>query len=296
LSCGFQATAYYGELLNFIETGEYTEFSARAGYSQTRLSGGGSFVRDNAKLAVNYGFNKESNVLSHYNENRQPLPNEELFIGTDWITEQLKKEADVFASKKYALIEGKSDIDRVANAILENNGALIGYIGANGRFDNKGVLQRPLITDKLWGHLVFACGFKKINREKWIKIINSWGKNWGDNGFGYIPESYFREEQLQSYYSLVFNPWVLTDKTNNLIIPEYMKKDEITVDELIKKYDTQLIRNAKTGAIGWVYNNKLMVANTTDRFALMLASYLHRKENLASISPELWDKFEIINF
>jgi len=57
---------------------------------------------------------------------------------------------------------------------------------------------------------------------------------------------------------------------------------------ILKENDSKLIRNKDTGQFGWIYNNQILVADTNDRFALMLASFLHRKEGV-SIDGKTWE-------
>jgi C1A family cysteine protease len=40
------------------------------------------------------------------------------------------------------------------------------------------------------GHAVKISGFMDTSKGRYLIVKNSWGKSWGDGGFGYIPESY----------------------------------------------------------------------------------------------------------
>lgn len=43
----------------------------------------------------------------------------------------------------------------------------------------------------LGGHAVLAVGYKKINGTVYIIVRNSWGTGWGDQGYFYLPQSFF---------------------------------------------------------------------------------------------------------
>jgi len=66
-------------------------------------------------------------------------------------------------------------------------------------------------------------------------------------------------------------------------------------NNILKDNDTKLIRNSETGQFGWVYNNQILVAQTADRFALMLASFLHRKEGV-TVDNQTWESLPKNNF
>lgn len=52
-----------------------------------------------------------------------------------------------------------------------------------------GIVPMPdkAVEYSLGGHAVAAYGYKTINNVEYIIIRNSWGKEWGDQGFCYIP-------------------------------------------------------------------------------------------------------------
>jgi hypothetical protein len=50
----------------------------------------------------------------------------------------------------------------------------------------------PVVFGVYWGsggHAITAVGLKKIGSVWNIDFLNSWGESWGENGFGYLPES-----------------------------------------------------------------------------------------------------------
>lgn len=62
-----------------------------------------------------------------------------------------------------------------------------------------GIMTMPLDNDQiLGGHCVFACGWKQINGKEYFIIRNSWGSNWGDTGYFYMPTEYITNPDLAS--------------------------------------------------------------------------------------------------
>jgi C1A family cysteine protease len=52
-----------------------------------------------------------------------------------------------------------------------------------------GVIQLPSNPDECYGgHAICIVGFDDI--KKLVKFKNSWGEDWGDNGYGYLPYEY----------------------------------------------------------------------------------------------------------
>lgn len=40
-------------------------------------------------------------------------------------------------------------------------------------------------------HVFVGIGLKHVGRKWWVEIQGTWGKTWGNDGYAYLPESYF---------------------------------------------------------------------------------------------------------
>ena len=198
-SCGGQAMAYYGEVLEGVATKTTEERSAKFIYAQTFVPPMGSRLRDNCEIAVKQGWATES-VLSSY-ENGNP-PSEAFMERKEDITDAVRANATQSRALSYALVDNK-DIDAVAQAIANNYGAIILIRGEN---NGTWLSTYPDVTTGIgqWGHFLYCCGAKKINGKKYIKVKNSWG-NIGDNGYQYISEDFFRLGYIYEVRTMVFN-------------------------------------------------------------------------------------------
>jgi len=65
------------------------------------------------------------------------------------------------------------------------------------------------------GHAVVAVGYddaRKIGKEKGALLIrNSWGKEWGEKGYGWLPYAYVEQELADDFWTLVKAEFVNTD-------------------------------------------------------------------------------------
>jgi C1A family cysteine protease len=72
----------------------------------------------------------------------------------------------------------------------------------NQEVTRTGVIPFPSINDRVaGGHAVVAVGFN--DQKKQIIIRNSWGIDWGDQGYGYLPYKYFEKGLTDDYWILV---------------------------------------------------------------------------------------------
>jgi len=65
-----------------------------------------------------------------------------------------------------------------------------------------GVIPMPKVTDDfLGGHAILICGFN--SEKRLFTFRNSWGKEWGDNGYGYLPYEYVLNPDLAGDFWVV---------------------------------------------------------------------------------------------
>ncbi len=92
--------------------------------------------------------------------------------------------------------------------------AMFGFTVYNSIKEAKnGKIPFPEKADSvLGGHAVMAVGYDnniKINKSKGAFIIrNSWGEEWGDDGYGYLPYDYVLKGLALDWWSLINAEWV----------------------------------------------------------------------------------------
>ena len=245
-SCVGQGWSFYLAVLNAIETGRYDEVSAKSIYSQIFLGGGGAYIREGAKLAVNWGALYEDALPSY--DNGEP-PTEAFITDKSWKTPAMDELAKTLQSKEYRVISGVT-MEMVATAIRDNYGVVGGVSGGNngtwGTFEPK----PPVKTE--WGHCIYYGKFGIDKLGKYIATPNSWG-TFGKpdalhpDGWQKLREDYFRS-------GVQFNPWTLTDKPNFAVSPE--------TEKLIKKSEKKVIIEAEgRGRKGVIVNGVLREVN-----------------------------------
>lgn len=202
-SCVGQSFSYYAEMLNYLETGIWLKLSARDIYSLIFLGNGGAFIRDAASKITNSGVVPEINAPSYEDSNP---PSEAFMRNRDDITSGEVEEGMTYLAKSY-VTWSNSNFEQFKRAIYQGKGAVIAAWGNNYCWQNS-IIQTPDSADQCdWGHAIYCCGWKVINGVEYLEFVNSWGEEWGDNGFGYLPKSYIEK-------GLVFNPITLIDLPN----------------------------------------------------------------------------------
>lgn len=247
-SCVGQGWAYYLAILNMVETGKLDEVSAKSIYSliQIGLAAGGAYIRDGAKLAVNWGALMEAILFSYETFTTQDIngpriiknpPSEQFMKDKSWKTPEMDKLAEILQAKEYRTIVANRNMDLFAQAIRDNHGVVSGVNGSNNGTWNSQEPKPPTKTE--WGHCIYFGKFGTDEKGKYISTPNSWGERNPDglhkDGWQKIRADYFDSGNM-------FNPWILIDKPNT--------------NNDMSKTNVKVIKDANSAAVGfWLPSN-----------------------------------------
>jgi len=204
-SCVGQAIAEYAQVLNFIETGEKLEFSARDIYSKVCLPAGGAYTKDALKKWINEGIVKEQDAVSY--EGGNP-PSEEFMRKRDDITKSEQEAGMPYAAKEYYTWDN-TNFDIYRQAIRAGKGCPAIAKGNNVCW-KKADLEVPTSESQCtWAHQILFISSKVYIRNgvEALKFLNHWGKDWGDFNYGYMPREYIEK-------GLVVFPCTVLDRPN----------------------------------------------------------------------------------
>jgi C1A family cysteine protease len=204
-SCVSQAVSYYATLLNYIETGEWIELSARDLYSLVYLDPMGSYIKDNMQKVKNSGIVLELDAPSYDNGNP---PSEAFMRSRKDITEAEAEKGKTYIAKDYFTWDN-TNIDLFKQAILQGSGCIVVSWGNNYCWSSSKILLPDNKSQMVWRHGIYFIGWD--DATKLFKFINSWGEGWGDRGYGYLPYDYITK-------GYVSNPMTMIDVPNNTYI------------------------------------------------------------------------------
>lgn len=218
-SCVAQAWSTYAEIADFFEQRLPVDLSSRDIYSRIFIPpDGGAYGYKGGSILQARGVAEEKFVLSYISGN----PPDEAFMRIQNNDPDVAKNAAVRKIKGYAFITN-GNIDELAYAIQNNHGAVFGVTGSNNGWQT-GYPRPPLQGESMWGHFLYASGFKIINGKKYIYGPNSWGRGWGQGGYYFLSEDYFAQ-------GWTFNGMTLVDLPNNW-------QQTINMKDLIKLGDS----------------------------------------------------------
>ncbi len=165
-------------------------------------SDSGSTIRTSCKAASSYGICSES---------LWPYDSQELFVKPPESC-YANAQKDVLSTYyRIAPNDGEDTIIAIRNAVAIGQPVLVGIVAFEGLESQEaaqtGIVPMPVTSQApLGGHAVVLTGYS--NETQMFQFRNSWGTEWGDNGYGYFHYAYFNQYLMSS--------WVITsDRSSN---------------------------------------------------------------------------------
>lgn len=264
-SCVAQSASAMATISYYKKTGKYLDFSARFFYSQISLGPKqGAYMRDGVDLLVKLGSCPRQNFVD------DPQTEEHMMnkTGIEAVI-SVAKEYDIYSDQAYALVNG--GIDAIAAAIRDHGSVMIGARGSNETWSNPYVAKGA----GEWGHAIVGVSAVQKEGKKYIKFLNSWSENWGQQGYGYLSEEYINDGIMATF--------VLTDN--------FIKPLKVKTMEFAEKNEGKIVQDSEqTGAFGLIKDGKLLVADK-GRVAELLATYIVTKEG-KGVPADIWNELE----
>lgn len=111
-----------------------------------------------------------------------------------------------YSTAKWAKSKSYYKIDTIEEMkdTLDNIGPFVTGVMVFYEFfypDSNGYIDYPSNTNNYYGaHAICIVGYD--DERQYFKFKNSWGKNWGNNGYGWLPYSYMRDFSIISWISI----------------------------------------------------------------------------------------------
>jgi C1A family cysteine protease len=89
-------------------------------------------------------------------------------------------------------------VKQLKNALSNYGPVIIGISIYESFLTNTGMVKMPTSKENvIGGHAISLVGFD--DQTQFFKFKNSWGENWGENGYGYIPYDYMEKFSDEGY-------------------------------------------------------------------------------------------------
>ena len=88
---------------------------------------------------------------------------------------------------------------------------------------------RPTFDTIQGGHAVVAVGYddQRVSSTRGsLQVRNSWGRDWGEDGYGWLPYAYVEEQLAADFWSVVSDEWLDSDEFLRPRLPALDHDDE----------------------------------------------------------------------
>lgn len=175
----------YSKILDFSEQWFYAKCKSNGGYQ-----GAGEYPRVCMDTLLKYGICEES---YHPYENRYPSVNSDL-PGAD-------ENALKYRISSYVRVT--PTMDSIRQAIYQVGPVGVSIMCWTSFFTPiNGICPAPTGKQE-GGHMITACGWRTVGGKLQLKLKNSWGADWGEKGYVWVPESVWDAISLRDCWTIV---------------------------------------------------------------------------------------------
>src|SRR4051812_39036417 len=142
--------------------------------------------------------------------------------------------ADRFRSIRYVRLDGRNGTGHETLALVKtllNAGfpCVFGFSVPTSISRDGDIPYRPTFDTIQGGQAVVAVGYddQRLSSTKGaLKIRNSWGRDWGEDGYGWLPYAYVEEQLAADFWTVVSDDWLDSDEFLRPRLPALARIDD----------------------------------------------------------------------
>jgi C1A family cysteine protease len=144
--------------------------------------------------------------------------------------------ADRFRSIRYIRLDGRNGTGQETLALVKallNAGfpSVFGFSVPASISRDGDIPYRPTFDTIQGGQAVVAVGYddQRLSGTKGaIQIRNSWGRDWGEDGYGWLPYAYVEEQLAADFWTVISDEWLDSDEFSRPRLPALARHDDET--------------------------------------------------------------------
>jgi C1A family cysteine protease len=128
--------------------------------------------------------------------------------------------ADRFRSIRYVRLDGRNQTGQETLALVKSLldagfPSVFGFSVPASISQNGDVPYRPTFDTIQGGQAVIAVGYddqRFSSTRGALRFRNSWGRDWGENGYGWLPYAYVEEQLAADFWTVISDEWLESDE------------------------------------------------------------------------------------
>jgi C1A family cysteine protease len=142
--------------------------------------------------------------------------------------------ADRFRSIRYIRLDNRNRTGQETLALVKallNAGfpSVFGFSVPASTSRNGDIPYRPTFDAVQGGQAVVAVGYddRRLSSTKGaLQFRNSWGRDWGEDGYGWLPYAYVEEQLAGDFWTVISDQWLDSDEFLRPRLPELARSEE----------------------------------------------------------------------